>query len=219
MNSVAQSMADDGSPSSEETSSSQSQPEVMRNNKEYTPMLPETAALLVFNRYLLSAYSPTTPNAPPAISPLAIATPHMIRSWLNGVLLLFNYNVALRRNDDGVFNNLLNLSTQETRPERSDAQFHQSNHFKEFTRQPISSTPTSSQSGVSSRVSKGKLQLRMPRESRDSGVGSSAMNEASRPRIGLVFIQRRLSDERSRRREYGMTSDLGLNLKLKMDFL
>ncbi|KAM7542369.1 hypothetical protein Aperf_G00000013693 [Anoplocephala perfoliata] len=147
-------------------------------------MLPETAALLVFNRYLLSAYSPSTPNAPPAISPLAIATPHMIRSWLNGVLLLFNYNVALRRNDDGVFNNLLNLSTQETRPERSDAQFHQSNHFKEFTRQPISSTPTSSQSGVSSRVSKGKLQLRMPRESRDSGVGSSsssAMNEASRP--------------------------------------
>ncbi|KAM7542302.1 hypothetical protein Aperf_G00000013675 [Anoplocephala perfoliata] len=188
-------MADDGSPSSEEPSSSKSQPEVMRTSKVYTSMLPKTAALLVFNRYLLSAYSPSTPNTPPKISPLAIATPHMIRSWLNG----------LRRNNDGVLNNLLNLSTQKIQPERSDAQFHQSNHFKGFTRQPISSTPTSSQSGASSRVSKGKLQLRMPRESRDSGVGSSSsssMNEASRPRIGLVFIQRRLSDERSRRREY-----------------
>ncbi|KAM7543144.1 hypothetical protein Aperf_G00000013684 [Anoplocephala perfoliata] len=194
-------MADDGSPSSEEPSSSKSQPEVMRNNKVYTSMLPETAALLVFNRYLLSAYSPSMPNTPPTISPFAIATPHMIRSWLND----------LRRNNDGVLNNLLNLSTQEIQPERSDAQFHPSKHFKGFTRQPISSTITSSQSSVLSSVLKGKLQLRMPRESRDSGVGnssSSAMNEASRPsmsadsRIGLIFIQRRLSDERSRRREY-----------------
>ncbi|KAM7542246.1 hypothetical protein Aperf_G00000013651 [Anoplocephala perfoliata] len=38
-------MVDDGSPSSEEPSSSKSQPEVMRNNKVYTSMLPETAAL------------------------------------------------------------------------------------------------------------------------------------------------------------------------------
>ncbi|KAM7541814.1 hypothetical protein Aperf_G00000013829 [Anoplocephala perfoliata] len=172
-------MADDASSSSAQPSSSKSQSEGTRNSNADISMLPETVVLLVFIRCLLLAYSPSKPNRPPAISPLAIPTPVMILSWLND----------LRRNNGGLNNNSQNLPTQERQPERTDSQFHLSNLFRVFSRQSITSTPTSSQTSASTRISEEKLQLRTPRESRDSGMESlyssstSVINEASRPNI------------------------------------
>ncbi|KAM7542245.1 hypothetical protein Aperf_G00000013659 [Anoplocephala perfoliata] len=129
-------MAGDAIPHSAKRISPKSQSELMQNDNTCTSMLPRTASLLAFNRYLMLAYSPSSQNIPPLISPPSIPTPSVMLSWLRG----------LRTINVEIIEDSLNLSTQERQYEKPEARFNELTCFKGSSRQPITSTPISSQS-------------------------------------------------------------------------